>query len=157
MVDIIYEHSLFIDVCRCYWDTSNVGVLWRDGVKQSSASDILSRPFPVSVAGTNLKYSFDYNSKIFKLSFNPNTSISDPSIIYAPDHIYNNSLEMKHSEDLLVKRSVDNGQYLEVSFVPGSSSPDKSWLVLGVTNNIPSLRHQSWLETVFSYIPFFKK
>ena len=140
---------------RCYWDTSNLGVLWKDGVKNSNATDILSRPYPVSVAGTNIKYSFDSQSKVFKLEFQANTESSDPSKIFLPQHIYGSSLEFKHSEDLIVSK--ENGQYLEFTFKENSKPDKKSWIVVGVNKDIPSLRSQSWLQSFLSYaVPFLK-
>ena len=138
---------------RCYWDTSNLGVLWQDGVKNSKASDILSRPYPVSVAGIDIKYSFDSKKNVFKLEFQPNRTSSQPSKVFLPQHIYGSNIEFNHSEDLIV--SIDKPQYLEFTF-KDNSTPQKSWLVVGTTKNIPNLRSQSWLQSFLSYVPFLK-
>ena len=55
---------------RCYWDTSNLGTLWdNNGRPVQTAVDVLSRPYPIAVAGKNLKFSFDPEKSQFDMEF----------------------------------------------------------------------------------------
>ena len=118
---------------------------------------VLSRPYPIAVSGTEIKYSFDKISKIFKLEFQSKTSIQEPSLIYLPPFIYNQeNLQFKHSEDLTVQASRDNQNILEVQ-AKENMNTTKSWVVVGISEDIPSLRTLSWFDTFLSFIPFLNR
>ena len=65
------------------------------GAPVTSAMDILSRPYPKSVPGTRLKYSFSSKSKMFKLEFEKNTDIAQSGSVYIPSNIYGESRYFK--------------------------------------------------------------
>ena len=142
----------------CYWDTSDLGVLWNsEGNAVNTAVDILSRPYPMSVPGTQLRYSFDKNTKIFKLEFQSIEDISTPGKIYLPSNIYGENRYFKHSEDLEVRLSDEDSQLLDITVKKDSVTTTNSWLVVGVTSELPSIRSNNWLDTFLSFIPFLSR
>ena len=142
----------------CYWDTSNLGVLWNsEGSAVNTAVDILSRPYPMSVPGTQLKYSFDKKTKIFKLEFQSIGDIYSPGKVYLPSNIYGENRYFKHSEDLEVRSSDEDSQFLEITVKKDYVTTTNSWVVVGVTSQLPSIRSNSWLDTFLSFIPFLSR
>ena len=142
----------------CYCDTINVGVLWNsEGSAVITAVDILSRPYPMSVPGTQLKYSFDKKTKIFKLEFQSIEDISSPGKVYLPSTIYGENRYFKYSEDLEVRSSNEDSQFLEITVKKDYVTTTNSWLVVGVTSQLPSIRSNSWLDTFLSFIPFLSR
>ena len=65
----------------------------------------------------------------------------------------------KYSEDLDVRVSEEDPQLLEIIVKNDSVSTDSvtSWVVVGVTSDLPSLRTKSWLHTFLSFIPFLSR
>ena len=113
----------------CYWDTSNLGVLWRDNkTKIQSAVSVLSRPYPLAVAGKEPNYSFDFKTKTFQLEFYPDKAITAPSLIFIPDHTYEGKLHIVNSEELSVRVSETNRQVLEVSVKEGTVQNKKNYV-----------------------------
>ena len=47
-------------------------------------SDVLKRPYPEAVSGKIEEYSYDYDKKLFYLSFNQDSNIDKPTVIKAP-------------------------------------------------------------------------
>ena len=145
---------------RCYWDTSNLGVLWTgEGAAVTTAAAALSRPYPLAVAGSQLQYSFDTEARIFRLEFRPDTSIARPSLVFLPSLVFGDNTHFKHSDDLSVRLSPDNPQILEVRFKQDQDDmkTTKSWVTVGISEDVPSLRSDSWLNYLASFIPFFNR
>ena len=144
---------------RCYWDTSNLGVLWNSiGTPIQTAVDVLSRPYPIAVSGKNLKYSFDPESKVFDMEYDVNPDIILPTLVFVPKHTYGTDLEVIVSDDLSYKMSKENSQVIEINLKDNSESnrKEKSWVVLGISGQGSTVRTSStWMETFFSFIPFF--
>ena len=142
---------------RCYWDTSNLGVLWTgEGAAVTTAAAALSRPYPLAVAGSQLQYSFDTEARIFRLEFRPDTSIARPSLVFLPSLVFGDNTHFKHSDDLSVMLSQDNPQILEVRFKQDQDDmkTTRSWVTVGISEDVPSLRSDSWLNYLASFIPF---
>ena len=145
---------------RCYWDTSNLGVLWTgEGAAVTTAAAALSRPYPLAVAGSQLQYSFDTEARIFRLEFRPDTSIARPSLVFLPSLVLGDNTHFKHSDDLSVRLSQDNPQILEVRFKQDQDDikTTRSWVTVGNSEDVPSLRSDSWLNYLASFIPFLKR
>ena len=145
---------------RCYWDTSNLGVLWTgEGAAVTTAAAALSRPYPLAVAGTQLQYSFDTEARIFRLEFRPDTSIARPSLVFLPSLVFGDNTHFKHSDDLSVRLSQDNPQILEVRFKQDQDDmkTTRSWVTVGISEDVPSLRSDSWLNYLASFIPFLNR
>ena len=142
----------------CYWDTSDLGVLWAaNNTTIQSAVSVLSRPYPLAVAGKEQDYSFDFNTKTFHLEFYPNRGITAPSLIFIPDHTYEGKLHIVSSEELSVRVSQTDRRVLEVSVKEGTvQNKKKSWVTVGVSAEIIS-RNDSWLDFFLNFIPFLKK
>ena len=141
----------------CYWDTSDLGVLWdKEGNQLQEAVDILSRPYPMAVAGKELTYEYDSNTKTFHLEFYPDQSISAPSLLFIPDHIYEGRLHLVASADLSVQVSEDDRRVLEVRLESQTDSSEKSWVTVGVSEEIQS-RNDSWLDYFLTYLPILRK
>ena len=142
----------------CYWDTSNLGVLWHNNnTKIQSAVSVLSRPYPLAVAGKEPNYSFDFKTKTFHLEFYPDKGITAPSLIFLPDHIYEGKLHIVSSEELSVGVSETNSQVLQVTLKEGTfQNTKKSWVTVGVSEEIIS-RNDSWMDFFLSYIPILKR
>eukprot|EP00090_Calanus_glacialis_P047637 TRINITY_DN9987_c0_g1_i4.p1 TRINITY_DN9987_c0_g1~~TRINITY_DN9987_c0_g1_i4.p1 ORF type:complete len:610 (-),score=147.15 TRINITY_DN9987_c0_g1_i4:118-1947(-) len=143
----------------CYWDTSNLGVLWNSiGTPIQTAVDVLSRPYPIAVSGKNLKYSFDPESKVFDIEFYDNPDIILPTLVFVPKHTYGTDLEVIVSDDLSYKMSKENMQVIEINIKDNRESErqEKSWVVLGISGQVSTVRTSStWMETFWSFIPFF--
>ena len=146
---------------RCYWDTSNLGVLWRgEGAAVTTAAAALSRPYPLAVAGSQLQYSFDTEARIFRLEFRPDTSIARPSLVFLPSLVFGDNTHFKHSDDLSVRLSQDNPQILEVRLKQDQEDDMKttrSWVTVGISEDLPNLRSDSWLNYLASFIPFLNR
>ena len=145
---------------RCYWDTSNLGVLWTgEGAAVTTAAAALSRPYPLAVAGSQLQYSFDTEARIFRLEFRPDTSIARPSLVFLPSLVLGDNTHFKHSDDLSVRLSQDNPQILEVRFKQDQDDmkTTRSWVTVGISEDVPSLRSDSWLNYLASFIPFLNR
>ena len=143
---------------RCYWDTSNLGVLWNtQGKPVQTAVDILSRPYPMAVSGKNLKYSFDPEVKAFDMEYDADPDILAPTLIFVPQHTYGADMEVIVSDDLEYRTSSDNSNILEVRLKTEENSREekKSWVVIGVSGKIETVRTStSWLDTFWSFVPF---
>ena len=145
---------------RCYWDTSNLGVLWTgEGETVTTAAAALSRPYPLAVAGSQLQYSFDTKARIFRLEFRPDTSIAQPSLVFLPSLVFGDNPHFKHSDDLSVSLSQDNPQILEVRLKQDQDDikTTRSWVTVGISEDVPSLRSNSWLNYLASFIPFLNR
>ena len=111
----------------------------------------------MSVPGTHLKYSFNKKTKTFKLEFQSNRNISLPGKIYLPSNIYGENRHFKHSEDLDVKVSDEDSQLLDIIVKKDSVTTTTSWVVVGITSELPSIRNDSWFDTFLSFIPFLSR
>ena len=142
----------------CYWDTSDLGVLWRDNKTQiQTAVSVLSRPYPLALAGREPDYSFDFNTKTFHLEFYPDTGITAPSLIFIPDHTYEGKLHIVSSEDLRVDISETDRRMLAVTVKEGTfQTTKKSWVTVGVSPDIIS-RNESWMDFFLTFIPILKR
>ena len=143
----------------CYWDTSNLGVLWHENKTEiQTAVSVLSRPYPLAVAGKDTKYSFDFNTKTFRLEFFPDKEITAPSLIFVPDHIYEGKLHIASSEELSVRVCKTDRRVLEVVSVKEGifQNTKKSWVTVGVSAEVIS-RNDSWLDFFLNFIPILKK
>ena len=77
-------------------------------------------------------------------------------MIYLPPFIYDpGRLQFKHSEDLSVQVSTDYENILEV-IAKENMNTTKSWVVVGISDDIPSLRTLSWFDTFLSFVPFVR-
>ena len=65
-------------------------------------------------------------------------------------------MQFKHSEDLSVQVSKDNENILEIH-AKKEANTTKSWVVVGISDDIPSLRTLSWFDTFLSFIPFLNR
>ena len=137
----------------CYWDTSDLAVLWDgEGRPVQEAADVLSRPYPLAVAGTQPEYNFDVKNKKFHLEFYPDSAISSPSLIFLPDHVYDGQLHYVSSADLSVRVSGEDKRLLEVRLEGQTEMKEKSWVTVGITEEIKS-RNDSWLDYFLNLIP----
>ena len=130
------------------------------GTPVQTAVDILSRPYPMAVAGESLKFSFDPETRMFDMEFIPSSDIQLPTIIFVPRHTYGSDMEVIVSDNLSYQVSGDNNQLLEIRLKEGevSDGSQKSWVVLGKNGEINTVRTAStWVETFLSFIPFFRR
>ena len=114
----------------------------------------------MAVAGENIKYSFDPETRMFDMEFDALADIQLPSVIFVPRHVYGMDMEVIVSDNLSYKMSRDNDQILEISLkdTEVSDRREKSWVVLGKSGEINTVRTSStWLQTFWSFIPFFRK
>ena len=135
-------------------------MLWRgEGAAVTTAAAALSRPYPLAVAGSQLQYSFDTEARIFRLEFRPDTSIARPSLVFLPSLVFGDNTHFKHSDDLSVRLSQDNPQILEVRFKQDQDDvkTTRSWVTVGISEDVPSLRSDSWLNYLASFIPFLNR
>ena len=120
------------------------------------AVDILSRPYPLAVAGRELTYEYDFKTKTFHMEFYPDESISAPSLLFMPDHIYEGRLHLVSSADLSVRVSEEDRRLLEVRLEAQAENGKKSWVTVGVSEEIES-RNDSWLDYFLTFIPILRK
>ena len=135
-------------------------MLWTgEGAAVTTAAAALSRPYPLAVAGSQLQYSFDTKARIFRLEFRPDTSIAQPSLVFLPSLVFGDNIHFKHSDDLSVSLSQDNPQILEVRLKQDQDDmkTTRSWVTVGISEDVPSLRSNSWLNYLASFIAFLNR
>merc|ERR1719469_1776383 len=112
---------------------------------------VLSRPYPVAVAGTNIKFTFKTDTSILDMEFDADSSMDSPSLIYLPKHLYDGRQEVLSSDDLEYEFSSSNDQILEVR---SRGREGKSWMVIGLQGQVSTSRsRQSWGQYLLSFLP----
>ena len=62
----------------------------------------------MSVAGSNVKYSFDNETKVFNMEYNADRESTAPSLVFLPSHIFHENMHLKHSPGLVVRAKIIN-------------------------------------------------
>ncbi len=74
---------------------------FEDGFLDYPVMNILSRPYPQAVAGDIINYGYDYESKIFEMSWEEKNTINEPTLIYLPCEPKSIQLNGKYKKTLL--------------------------------------------------------
>lgn len=90
-MDAQYDGAAQVAAGTMYWAydrDDGYGMLRPDGSEKANLLDVLVRPYPERVAGDPVAWSFDDSTREFVLTFEPDASISAPTIIAVPDRVY---------------------------------------------------------------------
>jgi hypothetical protein len=61
---------------------------YANGTLAFPTATVMSRPFPMAVAGRTVSYSFNSTTSEFSLIFHPNVSISAPSVVFVNHQLH---------------------------------------------------------------------
>jgi endoglycosylceramidase len=76
-----------------YWNYTrdeSYGMLHEDGREKAALLAALVRPYPERIPGTPRSYSFDPDSRVFELRFDPVAGVPAPAVISVPERVYPN-------------------------------------------------------------------
>jgi endoglycosylceramidase len=94
------EYDAFAAVAAgtTYWAYDEGGgysVLDADGAERSALVDSLVRPWPERVAGDPLSYAFDAATSTFTLTYRPDRTIVEPTVVSVPARVYPNGYSVE--------------------------------------------------------------
>ena len=91
-MDAEYQGHGSIAAGSTYWaydeDDTGYGLLMGDGTEKKAIVDAVVRPAPDRVAGDPVSWTFDAATSTFVLTYAPDRSIADPTIVSVPPRVY---------------------------------------------------------------------
>ena len=96
-----------------YWDTASGGVFWDNkGNPIPDKLKVFTRPYPPATAGIPLRLHFDIETRIFKYEFEPDLTITAPTVIYVPKIVYDEGFDVIANEGIAYE--IIDEQFLEI-------------------------------------------
>jgi endoglycosylceramidase len=103
-----------------YFDShkwSNTYWCYHECIETAPVMSVLRRPYPQAVAGEILSYNYDFETAVFEMTWNEDSTIDAPTEIYLPTIPYSIDLDGDYSMDLITDIS-----HARILRIPGLES-----------------------------------